>query len=68
MRVELSDGWIVAVPPAWLPRLAHGLVEQREQVFVSRRGLHREELDVSGDGVLAGRGDQARSGKTTKAA
>ena len=70
MWVELSDGRTLGVPLAWFPRLLHGSVEQREQVSVSSRGLHWEELDedISIDGLLAGHGDQTRSRKATRAA
>lgn len=60
--VELSDGRVLGVPLAWFPRLLHGSAEQREQVSISRRGLHWEALDedISLEGLLAGRGDQTR--------
>ncbi len=56
MWVELSDGRTLGVPLAWFPRLLHGTPAQREQVEVSSRGLHWEELDedVSIAGLLAG--------------
>ncbi len=70
MWVELSDGRILGVPLAWFPRLLRGSVEQRDQVTISSRGLHWEELDedISVDGLLAGRGDQARSRSAVQAA
>jgi len=62
MWVKLSDGRTLGVPLAWFPRLLHGSAEQREQVTMSSRGLHWEELDedISVAGLLAGRGDQKR--------
>ena len=70
MWVELSDGRTLGVPLAWFPRLLHGSAEQREQVTLSSRGLHWEELDedISIAGLLAGRGDQTRSHAGVKAA
>lgn len=70
MWVELSDGRILGVPLAWFPRLLRGSAEQRDQVAISSRGLHWEELDedISVDGLLAGRGDQARSRSAIRAA
>jgi hypothetical protein len=59
MWVELTDGRTLGVPLAWFPRLLHATPEQREQVELSRVGLHWEELDedISIAGLLAGRGD-----------
>lgn len=70
MWVELSDGCTLGVPLAWFPRLLHGSAEQRDQVSISSRGLHWEELneDISVDGLLAGRGDQTRSRSAAQAA
>lgn len=70
MWVELSDGRTLGVPLAWFPRLLHGSPEQREQVSISSRGLHWEELDedISIAGLLAGRGDQTRPRRAAKAA
>jgi len=63
--VELTDGRTLGVPLAWFPRLLHSTAEQREQVRISRRGLHWEALDedISIDGLLAGLGDQTFSNK-----
>ncbi len=60
--VELDDGRSLGIPLAWFPRLLHGTPEQREAFFLSRAGLHWEELDedISIAGVLAGRGDMTR--------
>jgi hypothetical protein len=68
--VDLSDGRILGVPLAWFPRLLHGSPEQREQVTISSRGLHWEALDedISIEGLLAGRGDQARARASSAAA
>lgn len=70
MWVELSDGRTLGVPLAWFPRLLHGSATQREQVSMSSRGLHWEELDedISIAGLLAGRGDQTRSRMAVEAA
>ncbi|MDE2377628.1 DUF2442 domain-containing protein [Bradyrhizobium sp.] len=66
MWVELSDGRTLGVPLAWFPRLLHATAAQREQVELSRVGLHWEALDedISIAGLLAGRGDVTRSTET----
>jgi hypothetical protein len=66
MWVELEDGRTLGVPLAWFPRLLHATPEQRQDVELSRRGLHWEALDedVSIDGLLAGRGDMTRAGRS----
>jgi hypothetical protein len=60
--VELSDGRTLGVPLAWFPRLLRGSPAQREQVSISARDLHWEDLDedISIEGLMAGRGDQSR--------
>jgi len=60
MWVDLSDGRTIGVPLAWFPRLLHATSAQREQVKMTSRGLHWEELDedISIAGLLAGLGDQ----------
>jgi hypothetical protein len=70
MWVELSDGRTLSVPLAWFPRLLHATPSQRDNVVISSRGLHWEELDedISVEGLLAGRGDQTRSGPKVEAA
>ena len=70
MWVELSDGRTLGVPLAWFPRLLHGTPAQRDQVTMSSRGLHWEELDedISIAGLLAGRGDQTRVHAPARAA
>ncbi|WP_453955227.1 DUF2442 domain-containing protein [Bradyrhizobium sp. USDA 377] len=59
MWVELSDGRTLGMPLAWFPRLLHATPGQRNQVELSRAGLHWEALDedISVTGLLAGRGD-----------
>jgi Protein of unknown function (DUF2442) len=62
--VDLADGRSIGVPLAWFPRLLRATPEQRAAVRISAsgRGLHWEALDedISVEGLLAGRGDQAR--------
>jgi hypothetical protein len=62
MWVELTDGRTLGVPVAWFPRLLRATPAQREQVELSRVGLHWEDLDedISIAGLLAGRGDMTR--------
>ena len=62
MWVELTDGRTLGVPLAWFPRLLNATPAQREQVELSRVGLHWENLneDISIGGLLAGRGDMTR--------
>lgn len=59
MWVDLSDGRTLGVPLAWFPRLLNATPAQREQVKISRTGLHWEKLDedISIAGLIAGRGD-----------
>src|SRR5579863_8392353 len=66
MWVDLSDGRIIGVPLAWFPRLLHGTPEQRDQVRISSRGLHWDDLDedIAVQGLLAGLGDQSTPNKT----
>jgi hypothetical protein len=63
MWVELTDGRTLGVPLAWFPRLLRATPTEREQVELSRVGLHWEALDedISIAGLLAGRGDVTRS-------
>ncbi len=60
MWVELSDARMLGVPLAWFPRLLQATPAQRQQIEISRFGLHWEEIDedISIDGFLAGRGDR----------
>ena len=62
MVVRLSDGRVLSVPLAWFPRLLHASAAQREQVELSRTGLHWGAIDedVSVAGLLAGHGDLTR--------
>jgi hypothetical protein len=48
---------------AWFPQLLRATPAEREQVELSRVGLHWEKLDedISIAGLLAGRGDVTRS-------
>jgi hypothetical protein len=59
MWVDLTDGRTIGVPLAWFPRLLNATQQERQQVELSRLGLHWEHLneDVSIAGLLAGRGD-----------
>ena len=63
MWAELTDGRTLGVPLAWFPRLLRATPGEREQVELSRVGLHRESLDedISVEGLLAGRGDVTRT-------
>lgn len=63
--VDLDDGRTIGIPLAWFPRLLHATPEARDQVSLSRSGLHWDEIDedISIAGLLAGRGDQTRTRK-----
>jgi hypothetical protein len=63
MSVDLTDGRSLRVPLAWFPRLLRATPAEREQVELSRNGLHWEKLDedISVAGLLAGRGDITRN-------
>ncbi len=63
MWVELSDGRTLGVPLAWFPRLLRATPAERQQVEISRVGLHWETIDedISIAGLLAGRGDVTQS-------
>jgi len=60
MWLDLSDGRVLGVPLAWFPRLLAGTPQDRDQVRISPRGLHWENLDedISIAGLLEGLGDQ----------
>lgn len=62
MWVELADGRTIGVPLAWFPRLLRATPAERQQVELSRTGLHWEALDedISVAGLLAGRGDMTQ--------
>jgi hypothetical protein len=64
MWVHLADGRVLSIPLAWFPRLWHAPPAQRACVEISASGLHWEALDedISVAGLLAGMGDQTRSG------
>lgn len=68
MWVGLSDGRTLGVPLAWFPRLLHATQSQRENVELSRIGLHWDDIDedISVAGLIAGRGDM--TGRTDEAA
>jgi hypothetical protein len=59
MWVDLADGRTIGVPLAWFPRLLNASSTQRQNVELSRIGLHWDEIDedISIAGLLAGRGD-----------
>jgi len=63
MWVELTDGRTLGIPLAWFPRLLHATPAEREQVELSRVGLHWKNIDedISIAGLLAGRGAISRS-------
>jgi hypothetical protein len=63
MWVELTDGRTLGVPLAWFPRLLRATRDERDEVELSRVGLHWEALDkdISIAGLLAGRCDVTRS-------
>jgi hypothetical protein len=60
--VELDDGRTLGVPLAWFPRLFHAKRNQRENFYLSRAGIHWDELneDISVAGLLAGQRDITR--------
>lgn len=61
--VELDDGRTIGVPLAWFPRLFHARSDQRSDFYLSRAGIHWEELDedISIAGLLAGQADVTRA-------
>jgi len=62
MWIDLDDGRTLDVPLPWFPRLLRATPTQREQVEISRAGLHWDEIDqdISIAGLLADRGDMTR--------
>ncbi|MGI6850648.1 DUF2442 domain-containing protein [Mesorhizobium sp. 1B3] len=68
--VQLSDGRTLSAPLAWFPKLLQASVAQRNEVIISTRGLHWEELDedISVQGLLAGRGDRIQPKSKSNAA
>lgn len=65
--VGLTDGRTIGVALAWFPRLLHATAPERQQIELSRLGLHREHLDedISIAGLLAGLGDMTRKAERT---
>jgi hypothetical protein len=63
MWIDLTDGRILGVPLAWFPRLLRATPAEREQVELTRVGLHWEAIDedISVAGLLAGQRDQSQS-------
>jgi hypothetical protein len=59
MWVDLTDGRTIGVPLAWFPRLLNATEQERQQVELSRLGLHWGPLDedISVVGLLAGGDD-----------
>jgi hypothetical protein len=57
MWADLTDGRTLGVPLAWFPRLLRASPAEREQVELSRVGLHWEAIDedISIAGLLVGR-------------
>jgi hypothetical protein len=66
-HVDLSDGHVIDVPLTRFPRLMRATADQRGQVQMSNGGLHWEALDedISIAGLIAGRGDQTKTGKAS---
>lgn len=64
MWVDLSDGRTIGVPLVWFPRLMNATESERADYSISQNGLHWENLDedISIEGLLAGKGDQTKSG------
>jgi uncharacterized protein DUF2442 len=62
MWVDLTDGRTLGVPLAWFPRLLRATRAERQQVELSRVGLHWEAVDedISIAGLLAGQKDRSR--------
>lgn len=62
MWVSLSDGRVLGVPLAWVPRLPSASPHELLSYDLSSTGIHWEELDedISIKGLLAGRGDQTK--------
>ena len=66
MWVDLDDGRSLGVPLVWFPRLMRANAGQREnyRIGYSGNGLHWDDLDedISVVALLAGRGDETRTG------
>jgi hypothetical protein len=63
MWVDLADGRTLGVPLAWFPRLLRATPAEREQVKLSRLGLHWETLDedISIASLLSGHANPNRA-------
>ena len=67
--VDLIDGRTISVPLAWLPRLLHGTLQERNnwQLIGKGEGIHWPELDedISIENLLLGKpsGESQRSFK-----
>jgi hypothetical protein len=67
--VDLIDGRTISIPLAWLPRLLHGTLQERNnwQLIGKAEGIHWSELDedISIENLLFGRpsGESQRSFK-----
>ncbi|EJD8595621.1 DUF2442 domain-containing protein [Salmonella enterica] len=57
MWLQLSDGRILGIPLAYMPALANASPEQLENLELSPRGIHWDELDedLSLEGLLVTR-------------
>jgi len=66
--VDLSDGRSLGVPLSWFPVLEAASPSQRENFWLSTRGIHWDEIDedISVEGLLEGRGDMTNRGKRLK--
>ena len=60
--VELDDGRTLGVPLAWFPRLLHAKPSDRKKFYLSRAGIHWDDLDedISVAGLLAGQADMTK--------
>ncbi|HEV7821404.1 MAG TPA: DUF2442 domain-containing protein, partial [Burkholderiales bacterium] len=65
MWVDLTDGRTLGVPLAWFPRLLGATPAERQQVELSRGGLHWETLneDISIAHLLSGHADTNRAAR-----
>jgi hypothetical protein len=62
MWVDMADGRTLGVPLAWFPRLLRATSAEREQVELSRAGLHWEGIDedISITRLLSGHANGSR--------
>jgi hypothetical protein len=65
MWVDLTDGRTLGVPLAWFPRLLRATPAERQQVELSRTGLHWEAIDedISIANLLSGHADTNRAAR-----